>query len=95
MTGREEWLTSSACVLQLLLRWHGVSKGREWGSVRANKERWLVTALPWWHRAAGGRQQEAISAMQFWVYFRSCSDPQDALILEALLMKTCHLCSYL
>lgn len=56
----------------------------EMGSVRAIREGRMVAALPRWHSAAGGRQQEAATAMRFGVYFRGCSDPQNRLILGLL-----------
>jgi len=72
VTGKEEWLTSDACVLR---RWQ-----EEQGSGGASEEGRLVAALPQWHRAAGAGQQEAGIGVSFW----GCSDPQDGLTLGLL-----------
>lgn len=75
MRGREERLSFNTCVLQLLQWWQ-----ENWGSVGASEKGRLVPALPRWHSAAGGRQQEAATAVWFGVYFRGCSDPQGGLM---------------
>lgn len=60
VTDREEWLTSNACVLQMLFRWQ-----EEWESVRASHSSGLMA------QCCGGRQQETDTAL--WQFTLQCT----------------------